>query len=96
MENCFGLIFVIFSLIYSLFLNVLFFAKKHISSIENSLFGIMVKSNFVGLLLELSCICLITFVGANSVYTLIINKLFLVYLAFFAYLFSIYIVIVSI
>ena len=87
MENCFGLIFVIFSLIYSLFLNVLFFAKKHISSIENSLFGIMVKSNFVGLLLELSCICLITFVGANSVYTLIINKLFLVYLAFFAYLF---------
>ncbi len=95
MVNCFGLIFVIFSLAYSLFLNVLFLVKKHIKTVENSLFGIMVKSNFVGLLLELSCILLIIFVGANSIYTLIVNKLFLVYLSFFAYLFSIYIVIVS-
>ncbi len=78
------------SLLYSIFLNLLFFSKKHIKTYETKIFGIMLVSNLVGILLEFSCIGLIFSLGTENLFVILINKLFLVYLLTFGLLFTLY------
>ena len=87
-----GMIAIIFSLIYSIILNVLFFAKEHINTKETKIFGIIVFSNFIGLLLELACIFTINLLGTTNILSLIVNKSFLLYFLFFLLIFSSYVV----
>ena len=87
-----GMTAILFSLVYSIILNILFFCKKHINTKETKIFGIIVFSNFIGLILELACIYTINHLGTNSIITIIINKTFLLYFLFFLLVFSSYVV----
>lgn len=87
-----GMITIIFSLVYSFILNILFFCKEHINTKETKIFGVIVFSNFIGLLLELACICSIDYYGVNHIVSIIINKMFLLYFLFFLLIFSAYVV----
>ncbi len=92
MKLTIGMIAIIFSLLYSVILNILFFCKEHISTKETKIFGIIVFSNFIGLLLELACMFSINVLGTDNIITIIINKSFLLYFLFFLLIFSSYVV----
>ena len=78
------------SFLYSIFLNILYFSKKHIKTYETKMFSIMMVSNLIGIILEFSCILSLHYLGINSIIAISINKLFLLYLLTFAILFSLY------
>ena len=78
------------SFIYSIFLNVLYLSKRHIKTYETKMYSIMVIGNLIGILLEFGCIISIHYLGISNLLTIIVNKIFLVYLLTFAVLFSLY------
>lgn len=90
MNNNIGLAILCISLIYSIFLNILFFSKKHIKTYETKMFSIMLFSNLIGLLLEFSCIFLIYQLGVENILVITVNRIFLLYLLLFVVLFGIY------
>ena len=90
MANNMGLAILCISFVYSIFLNILFFTKKHIKTYETKMFSIMMVSNLIGIILEFSCIFSIYFLGTNHIIPIIANKLFLLYLQTFAILFAMY------
>lgn len=87
--------FLICSFLYCLTLNIIFFKKAHISSYENRIFGVMVVANLVGLILELTCIVLLKEFNLINNLTIMINKLFLIYLLTFIFLFTLYVFVIS-
>lgn len=62
-----SLAFLLISLIYSIFLNIIFRVKKHISTVENSIFSLLLVLNLIGILLEISCILTIFNFGTSSI-----------------------------
>ena len=87
--------FLICSFLYCFTLNIIFFKKAHISSYENRIFGVMVVANLIGLVLELTCMLLLKEFNLINNLTLIINKLFLIYLLAFVFLFTLYVFVIS-
>ncbi len=85
-----SIIILCISLFYSLSLNFIFFTKRHVKTYETKMFSILMFSNFVGIILEFSCIFSIYFLGDEAFLTLLVNKLFLIYLLAFAFLFGVY------
>lgn len=85
-----SLAFLLISLIYSIFLNIIFRIKKHISTVETSIFSLLLVLNLIGILLEISCILTIFKLGTSSIITIICNRLFLLYLISFVILFGFY------
>ncbi len=90
-----GLIFLLFSFLYCCFLNILYFKKKHLQNFETKTFGYLIVANFIGILLELSCILLISNIGVENIITKIANRLFLIYLLSFVFLFMLYVFVIS-
>ncbi len=85
-----SLAFLLISLIYSIFLNIIFRIKKHISTVETSIFSLLLVLNLIGIFLEISCILAIFKLGTSSIITIICNRLFLLYLISFVILFGFY------
>ena len=85
-----GIAILCVSFLYSIFLNLFYFSKKHIKTYETKMFSIMMVSNLIGIILEFSCIFSIYYLGTDNLLVIIINKLFLLYLLTFAILFSMY------
>ena len=85
-----SLAFLFISLIYSIFLNIIFHIKKHISTVETSIFSLLLVLNLIGIFLEISCILTIFKLGTSSIITIICNRLFLLYLISFVILFGFY------
>lgn len=85
-----SLAFLLISLIYSIFLNIIFRMKKHISTVETSIFSLLLVLNLIGIFLEISCILTIFKLGTSSIITIICNRLFLLYLISFVILFGFY------
>ena len=85
-----GIAILCVSFLYSIFLNLLYFSKKHIKTYETKMFSIMMVSNLIGIILEFGCIFSLYFLGTQSFIVIAINKLFLLYLLTFAILFNIY------
>ncbi len=89
-----SLVLVCVSFLYSVILNLMYFSKKHINSYENRIFSILIVSNVVGLILEFLCTYSLLYLPI-TMWTIIINKLFLLYLMSFAFLFSMYVIFVT-
>ena len=92
MKTNIGFIILIFSFFYSMILNIIFHTKKHINTVETSIFGKMAFANFLGIILEMMCITSITIFGISSLISLIINKVFLLYFIVILYLFMNYVI----
>ncbi len=86
---------VLLSFVYCAFLNIHFFKKQHIDSYENRLFGYLLIANFIGLILEMLCIIFIRYFKDYRVMCFAVNKLFLVYLITFIFIFSQYVLVIS-
>ena len=87
-----SLAFLTITIFYSIILNILFFGKKHIVTEETRLFGKMVITNFIGIILEILCIVTLCVLGKESIITIVVNKAFLTYFLVILYLFSNYII----
>lgn len=75
------------SLIYSLFLNVMFFSKKHIKTPEITAFKRMIVVNFFGVIAELGCFLTIINLGVDSMWSMFFCRAYLIYLTVFNVLF---------
>ena len=86
------------SLIYSIMLAILYFTKKRINNIENKIYRLMVGMNIFGLINELVC-CYFTFYQNtsffNSVMCIIVNRIFILYMLSWLFVFTIYMVFVT-
>ena len=51
-----SLSFIIFSIVYSIVLNIIYYSKSHIDLKETTIFSILLPLNLIGLILELICI----------------------------------------
>jgi signal transduction histidine kinase len=90
-----SIVLLIFSLFYSLFLNISFHSKKHIESEETKIFSYLVDANLIGILIELMCSFSTKIFGAGSIVVPILSKVFLLYLITFLFLFMLYVFLVS-
>lgn len=87
--------FLVFSLLYCLFLIILFFKKEHVKNFETKIFGIMILLNLMGLIVELLCDTSIIYFGVNSFITKLIAKMLIVYFISFVMIFTIYVILIS-
>ena len=89
-----NLSFLILSLIYISLLNIIFLKKEHIKTFEISIFRKLILLNLFGIILEFGCIYSILF-SKVPIVVQIINKLFLIYLVTFVFMFSLYVFSIS-
>lgn len=84
-----SLSFIIFSIVYSIVLNIIYYSKSHIDLKETTIFAILLPLNLIGLILELVCIL----VSNNPIKAIpaTITKLYLAYLISFVFFMSLYI-----
>ena len=87
-----SLAFLIITSLYSLTINIIFFNKKHIDTEETKIFGKMLVTNLIGIILEILCIVLLHTYGQDSIITIVINKVFLIYFIVILYFFSNYVI----
>ncbi len=87
-----GNLLTIGSLFYSLLLIIAFYSKKRIKSIENSVYSLLIISNFLGLIIAI--VCYFTVLNYETMVALnyIISRLYLVYLLFFILVFFFYLI----
>ena len=89
-----GMAFVFVSLLYSIGLNVLYFSKKHVKNYETRLFSVFLPTNLFGLFLELACGISVDLLGMESLVSIWLSKILLVYLLFFLLLLVLYIYVI--
>jgi len=77
MINTFSLI--VISMIYIFLLIGIFFSKERVNTSELRLFGYLLISNFFGLALETLCYIFIKYAPPQNIFTLIINRAYLIY-----------------
>ncbi len=90
-----SLYFQICSLFYILLLNVTFFSKKRLQSLENKLFSYMIVTNLLGIILDIISTYL-AIINANYTLLIIFCKSYLVYLLIWITLMTAYIYVISV
>ena len=88
-----GIIYV--SLAYSLLIIAITYFKKNFPTVENKIFRFLLIENLFGIVLEILNRYSINYWGSDSPGTIIINKLYLIYLIVWATTFTVYIISVS-
>ena len=91
--NLIGL--TITSIIYILLINIVYFSKKRINTLENKIYKIMMSANLFGLLLELSCFYTINIADRYPLLAQFTTKGLLIYYLFWILLFTSYVFIIS-
>lgn len=90
------LILLIVSLIYLSFVSFVFFKQKHISTIELSIFSKLLCSNLFGLIIEIFAKLCTYYFSNESFITIIVCRIYLVYLVWFTIFMSGYVYSVSV
>ena len=70
-----GISLIICSLIYSIVVFIIFFAKQRIKSPETDIYRILLVSNITNLILELGCFATISHVAIVPILATIVSKL---------------------
>ncbi len=96
MQN--GIFFSIISLAYCILTLILFFSKEKIKSKENRLYGYLIITNFIGLLIEVfpATLAIRGIINVSEGVLILILKLILIYLVSWTLVFTYYIASVSI
>ena len=89
-------IFTIYSLFYSLLINIVYFSSKGLRSIENKIFEKIMLTNFVGVLLAIGSYFTIKNIDRFELLNTFVSKGYIVYLLTWLTLFSVYIFVISI
>ena len=88
-----GIIYV--SLAYSLLIIAITYIKKYLPTVENKIFRFLLIENLFGIILEILNRYSINYWGVEALGTILINKLYLIYLIVWATTFAVYIISVS-
>ena len=88
-----GIIYV--SLAYSLLIIAISYIKKNLPTVESKIFRVLLIENFCGIILEILNRYSINYLGSDALGTIIINKLYLIYLVVWATTFAVYIISIS-
>ncbi len=89
-------IFTIYSLFYSLLINIVYFSSKRLRSIENKIFENIMLTNFVGVLLAIGSYFTIKNIDRFELLNTFVSKGYIIYLLTWLTLFSVYIFVISI
>ncbi len=87
--------FQIISLVYILLLLIVFFSKKRLNTIENSIYIILAIINAIGLILDISSVYTIINRESIPIINAIVTKAYLIYLLTWISLLTIYIFVIS-
>ena len=91
-----GMSFIVCTFIFALMIAIIYFAKKHVDTIETKLYNYILIISVINMIIEFTlCTNILLDVPLFSFYNLLINKLFLVTLFTWFTLFTIYIICVS-
>ena len=82
--------FSICSLFYNILLMVVFFSKEKMKTIENKIYGYLIVSNFIGVVLAISSFYCMLNLEETNIYNIIVTKGLLIYYAVWQILFGIY------
>ena len=94
-ENSYGCDMLTLSLIYAIFVFIIYHYKKKIHSFELKMFGYLIDVNLVACIFEMLCGITIVHLGINNIGTIIINKLYILILGLFNLLFFFYCIAIS-
>ena len=89
-------IFTLYSLFYSLLINIVYFSSKRLRSIENKIFEKIMLTNFVGVLLAIGSYFTIKNIDRFELLNTFVSKGYIIYLLTWLTLFSVYIFVISI
>lgn len=87
--------FVILSVFYNLVLSFTFFYKAHIKTPEIKCFKYLLITNLFGLLCEIGCYLSLTHLGKDSLISVLLNKVFLIYFIIFIIIITNYFISIS-
>lgn len=91
----YGISFSSLSIFYSILLTIVYFKKKRVNTIETKLYGAIMITNLIGLILAISCYYCVKYMDLVPILNFIISKLYLVYLLTWITIFTIYIFTIS-
>ena len=83
------------ALLFSVLIMLMFFVKGHINTFETKLYGVLIITNFVGLILELLCTVGALIYDKNRILADFLLKSYLLYLVAWALLFTVYVFYIS-
>lgn len=90
-----GITIIFCSLLYILLLAIIYFSKKRISNIETKIYNKLLLVDIVGLFLELLCCLTVSEIIKIDILQYVVNRLFLVFIITWVFLFSKYTISVS-
>lgn len=93
-----GIAVIITSLLYSIMVCITYSSKRKLNNIENKIYSFMLKINIIGLILELGCCFLVSHKDVSSIISIlniVTNKIFLIYMLTWLFIFTLYIVLIS-
>lgn len=79
------------SIVYSIILNIVYFAKSHLVSGETKIYSIILKLNLFGLINELLCAFVVITFDSNLFFVKLLTKFYMTYLLSFLFFMTIYI-----
>ena len=90
-----GITIIFCSLMYILLLTVVYFSKKRITNIETRIYNKLLVIDIVGLFLEFACCMTVSGIVDVDILKYVVNKLFLLFILTWVFLFSRYTIAVS-
>ena len=88
--------FTIYSLFYSVLLNIVYFSRKRLITFENKIFEKIMVTNLIGVILAIGSYFTIVNIDKYPIFNVIVSKGYIVYLLTWITLFSVYIFAISI
>lgn len=85
----------IVSLVYVILLNIFYFSKSHVSTVENKIYKYLLSLNVIGLINDLGCFYTVSHMDEIPLLNAIVTKLLLVYYILFMSIYSIYVIVIS-
>lgn len=83
------------SIIYSIGLIIVYFSKPHITTTENRIFSVLIITNLIGLILELTNYFTVLNIEQIPFINYFVSKLYLLYLITFIVIFTYYVIYIS-
>ena len=90
-----GVLLTIGSLLYIILLVIVYYSKEKMPTLENKIFKMIMMTSLVGIIIHLFLYMLMIGIGTSNIITILISKLYLVYLVTWMILFTLYVFIIS-
>ena len=90
-----GVLLTIGSLLYIILLVIVYYSKEKMPTLDNKIFKMIMMTSLIGIIIHLFLYMLMIGIGTSNIITILISKLYLVYLVTWMTLFTLYVFIIS-